>query len=449
MKNLLSVYGYAAALIIFCAGILLIPVALNGFPFIFPDSGDYLIFTPRIYRSPYYGLFIFFFHMNRFIWMPIVAQAVIVAHLLWLMLRLHDAYSAIKFVALAAILMAFSSVPYFIGYIMADIFTPIMFIALYIIGFHFSELSRMLRVYIFLLACIAIAAHPSHLIMAVLFVCSSAVFLPWPRSARGEIGKRLAITAAPVALAAMAIFSYNIAVFHAASLTPAGPNFFMANLIAGGPARAYLKEACPGAGYKICNYVDRLPDTADELLWHSKMFGDTIGFKALPSDESGKIVKETIKRYPLAVAEMITRNFINGLTTHEAAIEICRESYVPWNIPIIEQKFGSPAVSAYMNSAEMKNAIPHEAIRMIDSIVVPASFFLLIALGAFSAWGGERRHAVLAIIMIYGVLLNTLLCTAVSGVHDRYQARVTWLLPMAACIVGAHLLSGRKNGQPA
>jgi hypothetical protein len=29
---------------------------------------------------------------------------------------------------------------------------------------------------------------------------------------------------------------------------------------------------------------------------------------------------------------------------------------------------------------------------------------------------------------------DTLLCTTISGVHDRYQARVVWLVVMAALI---------------
>jgi len=53
------------------------PAIMNGFPFIFPDSGDYLVFTPHLYRSPYYGLFIFFFHWKQFIWAPVFMQALV------------------------------------------------------------------------------------------------------------------------------------------------------------------------------------------------------------------------------------------------------------------------------------------------------------------------------------------------------------------------------------
>src|SRR5271169_1118814 len=81
----------SVCIIAVAAFIMLVPVLLNGFPFIFPDSGDYLILKPLIHRSPYYGLFIFIFHMNRWIWLPVLAQAIIVSHLLWLMLTITGA----------------------------------------------------------------------------------------------------------------------------------------------------------------------------------------------------------------------------------------------------------------------------------------------------------------------------------------------------------------------
>src|SRR3984957_102420 len=84
-----AAFGHQITLIVFGAFLLLIPVMLNGFPFLFQDSADYLIFTPRLFRSPFYGLFIFFFHMNRFIWLPVVAQALIASHLIYLMLKIH------------------------------------------------------------------------------------------------------------------------------------------------------------------------------------------------------------------------------------------------------------------------------------------------------------------------------------------------------------------------
>jgi hypothetical protein len=37
------------------AAFLLLPALINGFPFVSPDTEDYLVLTPLAYRSPYYG----------------------------------------------------------------------------------------------------------------------------------------------------------------------------------------------------------------------------------------------------------------------------------------------------------------------------------------------------------------------------------------------------------
>ena len=73
-----SLWCSALLMIAIGAIVLLIPAFINGFPLVYEDSVDYLIFTPRLYRSPFYGIFLFLFHWNRFIWVPIFAQALIV-----------------------------------------------------------------------------------------------------------------------------------------------------------------------------------------------------------------------------------------------------------------------------------------------------------------------------------------------------------------------------------
>ena len=42
---------------------------------------------------------------------------------------------------------------------------------------------------------------------------------------------------------------------------------------------------------------------------------------------------------------------------------------------------------------------------------------------------------VICIITFLGFLLNALICGALSGPHERYQARLTWLLPLGALIL--------------
>lgn len=434
----------ACSAILVSSALLLIPAVLNGFPFIFPDSGDYLIFTPRPYRSPFYGLFIFFFHLNHWIWGPVIAQAIIVSWVMSLFLCLRGERRPVALVCITAVLTVFSSLPYFVGFIMADIFTPIMFLLMYMLGFHFSDMTNRVRAYLLFLLCIAISSHVSHLTLALAAFPTLAALLLYSGYSWKVVTRRAGIISMPIVLAALATLLFNNLVLKTPSIAPAGANFMMANMVQYGPARAYLKNSCPKSGYKICAYAQNLPETADGILWISGIYDKMGGFDGM-RQESCAIVRETIRKYPAESLAMIGRNFISGLWVHEPAAEFSPGTQISSLPELIEKKFGLDALGSYENSAEIKGEIPHESIGLVDSIITPLSFLALACLGIVAAIRGNRRDASLAAFAITAILLNTLLCTAISGVHDRYQARVTWLLPFCAMVLAVNAVKHGKR----
>lgn len=441
----------SCGLVILAGFILLIPVIANGFPFIFQDSADYLIFTPHLYRSPFYGLFIAFFHLNRFIWAPVAAQALIGSHLIYtLMTVLRLPRPAVLLVPVSAFLTFFSTLPFFIGFIMPDILTSYMFLALYLVGFHFFEFSILKRLYLLLLCCVTIASHLSHLTMAVGLI---VLFIPlarfigysWPK-----IGRHLIILLVPIVLNCCAYAAFNIAVFHQVSLSPAGQTFLLANLIEYGPARTYLQSACPDAGYKICAEVDHLPSKADQFLWQSGYLDKLGGFAGMAA-ESPVIVHAVLKEQRQAVIDMVARNFLSALGSHTPDADLTPNSFPRWTsiYTVIGEKFGPGALSAFRSSAQLAGTIPHAVIDRIDSVMVPVALVLLIVAGicAFN----RRRHDLVAfaVFTLCGVFGDAFFCAAVSGVHDRYQARVTWLLLFAAFVLITGLASRKTAMVPA
>jgi hypothetical protein len=62
-------------------------------------------------------------------------------------------------------------------------------------------------------------------------------------------------------------------------------------------------------------------------------------------------------------------------------------------------------------------------------------------------WRGDRALAGLAGMALAGVAANAFATGALSGPHDRYQARIAWilLLPPALLVSGAIDLGGRKD----
>ena len=416
----------------------LIPAFLNGFPFVYPDSGDYLVLTPQLYRSPFYSLFLLFAHMNKFIWNAVLAQALMLSWLLFILCRLYSSRPVPTFAVLVALLVPFSSAAYFASFIMADLMTPLMFLAFYILAFHLPELSRVDRVCVFLFACLATCSHIAHVTMGVGLLALIAGLLALTGKSWRQVVCRVGLLSIPIVLSTAALLLNNVVIHRALTLYPAGNSLLMANLIEAGPGRRYLHDACPTAGYKICQIVDKLPKTANQLLWGGSY--TALGGLRGMEEEAGEIVSATLHAYPRDVVAMVTRNFVAALQTHRPAHE-----FIPWTgeIPLmtalIEKRFGRAARDAYLGSAESRGQVPRDLIAAVDDVAFPLS---LLAFGWFSVLAFRRQMAepaCLAVLIAGGFFGNALLTSAASGVFDRYQARLSWLFLAGGVLIWARL----------
>ena len=224
-----------------------IPALVNGFPFVFPDSVDYLVFTPHIYRSPFYGLFIFFFHLDRFIWAPVFVQALIASHLLWVYVRIYAGEPKLRWFAIIVLTLGlFSSLPFFTGFIMPDFFTSVMILVFYLLGFHAAALGRGEKIYFVLLACVAISAHISHLPQAIalaLLVLLLRICLGVPL--RCSL-RQTAILVVPLALATSATLLNNLLIHRVFALFPGRPDLRAREHDRAGSRQALSSGGLPG-----------------------------------------------------------------------------------------------------------------------------------------------------------------------------------------------------------
>jgi hypothetical protein len=424
---------------------------LNGFPFYFPDSSDYLIFTPRLHRSPFYGIFLYIFHLHTFVWLPVVAQALILSHLIWLLvkLRCRTSQEIIFLVTILALALA-TSLPIVVGFLLPDVFTSAMILAVFILGMHFAELSRIERVYIFLLACVAISSHLSHIVIA-LGTAGGVLLAAAAIGVRGrELAFRAVLTTAPAGLAIVVTLLNNALVHKTYALSPAGQSFLLANMIEHGPARRYLEESCPEAGYRMCAYLDKMPSTANGLLW--ELYPNLGGFKAM-AQEAQAIVDATIMSRPWDVLRMSLNNIVAAFSTRAPGREVVPVTYSKLAAELLDRKFGHGARVAFESSLQQKGAFPRDLFRAIDSIVFPLAVLALLAIAMVAAV--FRIAEVLAFVaaIAIGFVVNTAFCAAASGVHERYQSRVTWLLVFVVILSMAELWqkypAGRCHGQNA
>jgi hypothetical protein len=324
-----------------------------------------------------------------------------------------------------------------------------MFIYIYVIGFHFSSLTFSSRLYILSLLIATILVHIANLVMAI-GLGALVLALVWLCGASLRIAaQRALLLALPIGLSAAASFSFNaLAYRHYSPFSVSGSSFMMANMIEYGPSARFLKNNCPHHFYKICHYSDKFPMTAEAFLWRSGDFWRIGGFGEMKS-ESSQIVLGTIKERPFDVGVMMLRNFGAALAKHSPGAE-----FVPyWDqfylVKLFAVKYDGGTVVAFFESAQNRGRVPRAELRTIDGVVVPVSALLLLGVSTLAFRRGNRVAAALGVVFICSYLGNAALMAVASGVYDRYQARVSWLLVLGATLVTAQVIARVGKSQQA
>lgn len=423
------------AVVILSSAALLINTYINGFPLIFPDSSDYIMLTPRIYRSPFYQIWVFVTGWKVSLYYTVIAQAFLTSALLTLFLRVEIRATPLTVITSILSLCVFSSLPVFVSFIMPDFFTGIMFIALFMFIFRWDRLSGLMRIGLFAVTVLAISVHLSHLVMAVgiIFVGSLLNFARHGRNLP-KAGAVVAIMAC--ALVAGAATVYNSVVFNRFQLSPAGSTFFVANLIAKGPARAELLDTCPRAGYRLCGHLSELSNSADEMLWGKGLFVRMGGIGTM-IDESRHLVAATLRHRPLEVVTASLTSTLAALTTTDPTAEI--HSTTEFVRQIVGLVYGPAAKARYDAAAQARNAYPRAITNLLIAVGGAVAMVTIIANMTMT-----RRKDMTFVLYVFACFLgNALVCATLSGVHDRYQSRISWLLFLAALVL---LLARGNNG---
>src|SRR5271170_7389998 len=254
------------------AVLFLLPALDNGFPFVFPDTGTYLGvgglrhipgFEP-IYYVWFTRLFDLPILRHSSIsqgwspWPSIVVQSLITAWMIWRFASALFGVTAAHRLLLVALLLALgTSLPWFVGQIMPDIFTPLMILALTLLWLTNDTLTRVSRILLMLLVSGAVVCHQANLLVALwmlpaIGLCALLGWRPSKASIHGilESGSALALGAA-------ALFTANL-VDGRIALSNGGSVEFMATLMKDGTALSYLERACPRRHFAVCAYLDEL-----------------------------------------------------------------------------------------------------------------------------------------------------------------------------------------------
>ena len=422
-----------ALAILFGAILLTWPALLNRYPLIYPDSISYIgdgrgiaraLFLHRpgvsAMRSEFYSLGIFPFHWNLSPW-PIVAwQALLTSWVLWLVLRSilprrtkegdkHVRRFIATFLTMVALLSLLTSVSWYVSLPMPDLLGSLLYLALYLLIFARTTLSRAERWGLSLLAIWAITAHSTHLMLAVGLCLLLTVLLLWPRNWFPR-GRRLrpasSLTglvqvALLIAAAVAAQLSLHAYLYGRATLNGNHPPYLMARIVADGPGALYLQQNCAHLNWAICASVGHLPDNDDDFLWSDG--GVWAGADAHTQQrllaEEMPLVLATLRAYPLQQAGRSWANFIHQL--NDFGVNDFDNN--DWMQQALAQVIPSSAIH-YPRTLQARSVVPTNAFTILQRWVVFPSAVLLAALLP-RLWRGHRVR-LLGLIAIVAPMLH-------------------------------------------
>lgn len=425
--------------IIVCALIMTLPAIYNGYPFLFQDSWDYLSGFAKIYRLPVYGTFTRLGIVFGTPWAIALAQGFIIAHLMYYVNKSVFGKTNLWFLmAQTAVLTAISSLPFFSAFMMADVFTPILFMALYLLAFHSNIIPLPIKVYFWGLAVFAAMAHITNIYLGL----GILIFAAMVKFIRSDFSvsalKPLAVPMVIMVTAIGWVMSLNAYYFRTFSLSPASPVFALANLVSQGPARQYILDVCPQAQLKICKFAKALPSDVNDFLWHKGgVVPEFKGFRNF-APEAKYIVKETIVRYPGEVIKNSAEYFKDSFSVHTPAVEL-NSSLIKDKVYVaLWRNYGKQERDTYLRSKQANDALPYDLIRFIDDVTYPTSLALLIVISLALVRRINDNRLLFPLFTLVFVLGNNFLCATASGLFDRYQARVSWLMVFAVILMAGY-----------
>ena len=431
-----------AAGILAGAALLVWPAALNRYPLVFSDTGALLASTIEgwvVWDKPLvYGPLLHAVHWRATLWLPLAAQGLTLSWLLWLVQRSLGGATPARHLLLCAGLAAATAAPWFAALLLPDWLAPALVLALYLLGFAWEGLGRAARGGVLLLAMLAAAAHLSHLPIA-------AALVLLVQAARRAF--RPALRCAAPLLGAMALLLATNAWTHGRwALSPYGAVFALARLVSDGPAARTIEARCPpvqnpGAGWQLCRWAGRLPQDSDEFLWSgsgpvwaARTDGALPGGPISLAPEAAAILAETLRREPLGVLRAAAGNAWRQLGMARVGDVLGPENLRASVARQLALGFPAAEQARFAASLQARGGLAAAAAPFLA--LHPAALLLGAAGTLLACWRARGRRRGLVLCVLAGLGANAVATGALSGPHDRYQARIAWLLPLGALLAG-------------
>ena len=401
-------------------------------------------------RSIFYSLFVSVGYIVSPVWGVVVLQvAVLWGVLVWLGgLASGPGADAARLRAWLLAAAAVSSAPWFASLIMPDLFAGLVGLAMAALITNFGRLARLEVVALAILTPLAVAMHDS--LLPLLFALAACAFLPGLAPDSGPQRRRLRALVLGICAAAAVLSMLNArALERVGGVPPVRLPFLAAHLIDMGPGRIFLETQCPEAGYALCAYTFE-PD----VTWEQVLFGREPGrgaygladgpTRAAMDAEQIRFALDVLRHHPGETASglladglrQLGRFSLTDLTPNSAW-----DVYVATLPRALQARYADYAPVHDRDTTKRALAVVSGWILAVTLAAIVAGIWAATRLVPAARAGDPvaRRALMLAGLIVAAVIFNGLICGVLASPYDRFQARVIWLIPVAAAVLLAAL----------
>jgi hypothetical protein len=395
-------------------------------------------------RSVYYGTLLYLGHVAGGFWLSVAIQALAVALALALTLRACR-LPVWPGLAVTLAVAALTSAAWYASFLMPDIFAGLAVLGCSVSIAAGAGQDRISRALWLGLLTFSLLSHSTHVLLAASLlgfglVARAAGWLDARPSGLAPI-----VVALLAAIAGDAVFDRAVERFVGAP--PIRPPFLMARTIDDGPGARYLRATCPHSVFVVCRFVDRLPIGSEQFLWERD---PAAGVFAATDPDTRRALSAEQYRFALAVLAYDpwgqARASLRNALIQAGWIGASSFEYGEAQKRTFAAKLPAEHASRARRSAAWTGRMP---IRWMSGLSYVSTG---VGLGYLAyAWVRARRMSPrsglvalrIAALAALGILVNAAICGVLSTPAVRYQARVTWLLPVLATI--AHLERRRRG----
>ncbi len=406
---------------------------LNGYPLVFPDSGTYIRQAIELEgvldRPPYYSLFLLPLHARLSLWGIPLAQNLLVCLVLfrWMALA-FPAATPLRMLIVVLLTGAFTYLPWYSNQIMPDVFTPLILLVVFIVTQTQQRLHAWEQAAWALALAVMLAFHQASPALAIGLLLAMLPIGWWQQRRRAWFMRSAVLVVVPVLLAVAAQTLYGYLVIGRMTPSPAAPYFLLARVVADGPGRDYLAEACPQQHYFLCGRLPAVSASADELLWDAQSPLAAMQAALGPIgalDEASAITRGTLRTHGLAEFGYALRNAAAQFVAFGSTGDLC--PCLTGKIDRVIHELFPWEYERYAASWQNQAMWPYRAMSRISVAVVLLAGAVLLVRAILRC---DRDLATFLVLLCIGLALNAVLMGVLSGPADRYQARIIWLVPL-------------------